>query len=64
MILTDLLKEANLKKAELANLLGLKRGTISSWKGSPPQYVVAYLELYIKNRECAQFLGWIKKWQE
>ena len=60
----NLIHKAGLKKPELARLLGLARGTISSWKGDPPQYVIAYLELYIKNRECSQFLGWIKKWQE
>ncbi len=63
MSFNDLLKQAGIKKGELAETLGLKAGTISSWKGDPPQYVTAYIELLIKNRECSQFLGWIKKWQ-
>jgi hypothetical protein len=60
---SGLLKDANIKKGELADILGLKPGTISAWKGEPPQYVIAYLELAKKSRECNQFLGWIKKWQ-
>jgi len=59
----QLLEDTKIKKSDRNVKKGLKPGTISSWKGNPPQYVIAYLELAKKNRECNQFLGWIKKWQ-
>ena len=48
----DLLKDAGLKKKELAELLGLKQQTVSAWQGSPPHYAIAYLELYIKHKDA------------
>lgn len=60
----DLLKDAGIKKAELANMLGIKKGTISTWKGVPPQYVYAYLELYIANIKYKQFFKLLSELRE
>jgi len=42
-----LLERAGLTKAELARRLGITANAVSLWKGVPPQYAVAYLELLI-----------------
>ena len=44
----DLLRRAGINKSELARRLGIKPGTISSWKGEFPGYAKAYLELLIE----------------
>lgn len=43
----DLLREADLRKTELGRILGVHGDTVSRWKDDPPQYAVAYLELYV-----------------
>jgi len=58
----QLLKEAGLKKSELADKLGIKKGTISTWKGQPPQYVYAYLDLYIDNIRERKAKAQLKQW--
>lgn len=58
----DLLKQAELKKYELADLLGLTRDTLSRWQGRPPQYAIAYLELYIKHREAEITREMVREW--
>ena len=60
----DLLKQAGLRKNELADILGIKKGTISTWKGSPPQYAIAYLELYIESRKYFRFFELLKELRE
>lgn len=48
MSFKELLQRAGITKAELARRLKLNPRTISSWKLSPPPYVIAYIELLIK----------------
>jgi transcriptional regulator with XRE-family HTH domain len=43
----QLLKRAGINKAELARRLKIQPATISNWKGDPPGYAEAYLELLI-----------------
>ncbi len=49
----ELLKRAGISKAELSRKLGLSKGTVSSWKASPPEYAVAYLKLLIEYNRYA-----------
>lgn len=46
----ELLKLAGLTKTELAQLLGVRRDTVSFWKDAPPRYARAYLKLYLGYR--------------
>ena len=45
MTFTRLVRQAGLNKVELADRLGIKVNTVYAWKDSPPQYVIAYLEV-------------------
>ena len=45
---TSLLKDAGISKAELARRFDMNPRTISAWRASPPQYVMAYLTLLIQ----------------
>ena len=58
----DLLRDAGIKKRELAAVLGIKPDTISSWQGRPPQYAVAYLELYINQRQAQEVRQALRDW--
>ena len=43
--LRKLLKSAGISQADLARALGLHPNTITAWRGQPPQYARAYLEV-------------------
>lgn len=47
-----LLIAARMSKAELARRLGVTANTVTNWKIQCPQYVIAYLELFI---ECERY---------
>lgn len=44
----ELVKRAGINKSELGRRLGISANGVSKWKGSPPKYAVAYLELLIE----------------
>lgn len=44
----EMLRRAGLRKADLARKLGITADAVSRWKGNPPKYAVAYLELLIE----------------
>lgn len=49
---TKLVRMAGLSKIELAEILGLDKGSVYNWGNHPPKYAVAYLELLIRyNRK-------------
>ena len=56
MTFDQMLKESGLTKAELARQLGLTAGGVSLWKGSPPKYAVAYIELLIQYQSVSSLL--------
>lgn len=62
MSFNQLLKTAGMKKSDLADVLGIKKGTISTWKGQPPQYVYAYLDLYIDSMRERKAKEQFKQW--
>lgn len=45
---TKLVRMAGLNKTELADLLGLDKGTLYNWKEAAPKYAIAYLETLIE----------------
>lgn len=55
------MKEARLTRTQLAQYLGVKLGTISDWKDSPPKYAIAFLEQYIELREYRQLKVTLKR---
>jgi DNA-binding transcriptional regulator YiaG len=48
MNFSAMLVRAGLKKADLARALGVTPGTVSRWKETPPQTVLAYLRAVIE----------------
>lgn len=51
---TRLVRMSGLSKIELAEVLGLDKGTVYNWQQSPPKYAVAYLELLIRYNRIKQ----------
>jgi len=56
----ELLKASGMNKSRLASALCLHKGTVVSWKDSPPPYAIAYLKLYIESKESNEFRRSIK----
>ncbi len=52
MIYRHLLKEAGMKKSDLAKHLGVDPGTVSRWGDSPPEYVMWGLENYVNAKQA------------
>jgi hypothetical protein len=46
---SDLLKQCRMDKTELAQRLGLNRGSVYQWQEEAPKYAIAYLGLYRKH---------------
>lgn len=44
-----LLKQAGMRKADLARVLGITPNAIAKWGSNPPIYAVAYLEMKIER---------------
>jgi DNA-binding transcriptional regulator YiaG len=51
----ELLKQAGLKKVELAARLGLNPRTVSAWGSNPPQYATAYLRLLAAYKKLTDY---------
>ena len=45
----DLLRQAGMRKADLARVLGITPNAIAKWRDNPPLYAVAYLEMKIER---------------
>ena len=48
----ELLKRSGLSKRKLAKRLGVDPSTVTNWRDHAPQYVIAYLEIYISIKEA------------
>ena len=57
----DLLNMAHLTKTELASKLGITPNGVSKWGDDPPRYAVAFLELYIENRDLRELRECLRK---
>jgi len=54
-MLDDLLEKSGLTKRELATIFGVHKYTPSNWGSvGVPQYVIAYLDMVIENRELKE----------
>ena len=56
----NLYEHTGINQAELCRRLGLHQNTVSKWKGYPPQYARAYLEVLaelVSLKETLRELG-------
>lgn len=46
----------NWRRRDLAEKLGLARGTVYDWGGAAPRYALAYLELALMLKQCGDMV--------
>ncbi len=52
-----ILAQAGISQAELCRRLGLHQNTVSKWRGCPPQYAMAYIDLLIAHNNMRDIIG-------